>query len=466
VITKKVVTYGDKPLSAAHISERVDALFVKFRQQLDAMVDSLGDAGVSAASFAEFTSSLRVASAAASLEALVTVMEAADPITPSIDHEGRTLRFRGVSTKQWLTPFGLATDGRGYCASDEGASGAVPLDAMLGMTGRYMTPEVEEMVAFACSAMTPCEGEQITSKALPDAPSSTAIKRTIRDVGGFFEENKAAVEKRLASEKPLSEEGSNLVVSWDGVMVPIRGVGETVWKEAGVGRVSVYGEPGSEDGHPPMIDSRYFARMPESGMTTLIDEVAACVSDTCSRQSFNHVAVICDGKDSIWNSAANRPELDGAVFILDFYHASESLSDVATAIFGEGTEEADRWFRRRRERLLLDDDAVDKLLRTLRRYATILPADSNEHDVVRRAIKHFRKNRRRMRYATFIAMGLPIGSGHVESAAKDIVAHRLKRSGMRWSRTGGQRVLNIRTRVKDGRWDAAWSAYIDSRAAA
>ncbi|MBK8974671.1 MAG: hypothetical protein IPM29_01985 [Planctomycetes bacterium] len=90
-------------------------------------------------------------------------------------------------------------------------------------------------------------------------------------------------------------------------------------------------------------------------------------------------------------------------------------------------------FEKRRERPLLDDNGVDNLLRALKRYAKLLPADSDAHDVVSRAIKHFARNRERMRYGTFLAMGLPIGSGHVESAAKNIVAHRLKRSGMRWS---------------------------------
>ena len=114
----------------------------------------------------------------------------------------------------------------------------------------------------------------------------------------------------------------------------------------------------------------------------------------------------------------------------------------------------------------MDADALTKLLRALRRYQRILPGGSDAADVVRRAIAHFKKNRRRMRYAEFIAQGLPIGSGHVESAAKNLVAQRLKRSGMRWSCVGGQRVLNIRTRVKEDRWNVAWEAYTSARAAA
>lgn len=274
------------------------------------------------------------------------------------------------------------------------------------------------------------------------------------------------VEEHVAATAPLNAEGPSLVVSWDGVMVPVREPDATAWKEAGVGRVSVYGEPDEQDGRPPLLDSRCFARMPEAGMKTLIDEIVSCVATTRAQRPIERVAVICDGKDSIWKAAASCRELDGSVFILDFYHASQTLAGAANAIFGDGTPEARRWFERRRGQLLVDADALTKLLRALRRYQRILPAGSDAADVVRRAIAHFKKNRRRMRYPEFIAQGLPIGSGHVESAAKNLVAQRLKRSGMRWSCVGGQRVLNIRTRVKEDRWDVAWEAYTSARAAA
>lgn len=62
-----------------------------------------------------------------------------------------------------------------------------------------------------------------------------------------------------------------------------------------------------------------------------------------------------------------------------------------------------------------------------------------------------------MRCREFVGMGLPIGGGHVETVAKSIVGQRLKRSGVRWSTDGGQRVLILRTLVKDGRGLAAWA---------
>ena len=62
------------------------------------------------------------------------------------------------------------------------------------------------------------------------------------------------------------------------------------------------------------------------------------------------------------------------------------------------------------------------------------------------------------------SLGLPIGSGPVESACKNIVNARLTRSGMRWSMEGGQNVLNLRVHLKSDRWDPAWSAYLNRAA--
>jgi hypothetical protein len=47
-------------------------------------------------------------------------------------------------------------------------------------------------------------------------------------------------------------------------------------------------------------------------------------------------------------------------------------------------------------------------------------------------------------------LGLPIGSGFVEVADRNILKARLKRSGMLWSH-GGQHVFDLRASLKSGR---------------
>ena len=69
---------------------------------------------------------------------------------------------------------------------------------------------------------------------------------------------------------------------------------------------------------------------------------------------------------------------------------------------------------------------------------------------------YFKRNGKRMHYATFRARGWPIGSGPIEAACKTLIKTRLCRSGMRWTRPGGQHILNLRVYVKSNRWDNAW----------
>ena len=79
---------------------------------------------------------------------------------------------------------------------------------------------------------------------------------------------------------------------------------------------------------------------------------------------------------------------------------------------------------------------------------------------IRKVLGYFRNNRRRMNYYHLAEEGYPIGSGEVEAANKMLVTHRLKRSGQRWGRDGGQGVLAFRALLKSDRFDRAWSMIV------
>ena len=56
-----------------------------------------------------------------------------------------------------------------------------------------------------------------------------------------------------------------------------------------------------------------------------------------------------------------------------------------------------------------------------------------------------------MDYPAIRRLGLPIGSGAVESSAKHVVQHRMKRAGQRWSDRGGRAMLALRAHTAPGR---------------
>ena len=60
-----------------------------------------------------------------------------------------------------------------------------------------------------------------------------------------------------------------------------------------------------------------------------------------------------------------------------------------------------------------------------------------------------------MQYRDFQMAGLPIGSGTVESSAKQ-TKHCVSAAGMRWSRQGLENILPLRTALMSGSFDAFW----------
>ena len=64
----------------------------------------------------------------------------------------------------------------------------------------------------------------------------------------------------------------------------------------------------------------------------------------------------------------------------------------------------------------------------------------------------FKYNKDMMHYNKYREMKLPIGSGTIESACKNVIGGRLKGGGMTWSLSGADGMLQIRSSVESGRF--------------
>ena len=65
-------------------------------------------------------------------------------------------------------------------------------------------------------------------------------------------------------------------------------------------------------------------------------------------------------------------------------------------------------------------------------------------------LRYYKNNEERMNYPEYIKMGLPIGSGAVESGHKYVLQKRLKLSGQHWERECGSRMAKLRAGYKTG----------------
>lgn len=146
------------------------------------------------------------------------------------------------------------------------------------------------------------------------------------------------------------------------------------------------------------------------------------------------------------------------IFVLDFLHVLERLWLAAHAFFGEGTPEAENWVRK--HALMVLRGEVSQVIKGMRQSATKRRLKGSIGKSVRNAATYFRKNRHRMRYNVYLAKGLPIASGAVEGACKNLVKDRMERSGMRWQIVGAEAVIKLRAIFLSGDMGEYWNFHM------
>lgn len=413
-------------------------------------------------------------------EGLRTWLATAETDADTLDMDGVTYRYKLDSEKEFLTPGGIVRLVRRVYQPDAGGKCYVPLDAAWGMEGHFATVEVRDAALYAVALGTPQEAETLLAKCALFQPSATAIKRMAKQMGQWLEEYEDDVLAEIREEEAIPEGTRVLCASLDGVNVllsepgkkkgrpnerPHEGVSRetpspTCYKNAMVGSVSFYGEVPEGKVSPGRLASRYAARMPEDRAPTLKAKFERELHETESRLDDDVVRIVlCDGARGLWSYLDETPQYVGYEKLVDYHHTTEHLSKAAEAIFGKGSAKAQHWYDKYCSKLKGEDGAAGRVLRSLDYYGRTMRLSKSRREVLDRERTFFARNGHRMDYARFRENGWPIGSGPVEAACKSVVKTRLARSGMRWSRSGGQHILSLRTYVKSNRWDAMWTQY-------
>jgi hypothetical protein len=164
------------------------------------------------------------------------------------------------------------------------------------------------------------------------------------------------------------------------------------------------------------------------------------------------IALLGDGADWLWKHMTacfpNGRE------VLDFYHCSEHLYEVAKAQYGEKSSEGLEWVEATLCRLFYGE--VGHAIAGLRR---MKPKTSQAEDLIRKLIGYLKKHRKRFNYRSLRLGGFPIGSGGIESANKFICHTRMKRSGAWWVKVTGNSMLRIRCAIYNGTYDEVFQHY-------
>ncbi len=285
--------------------------------------------------------------------------------------------------------------------------------------------------------------------------SESTVRRATEGAGGAHVEIQRAAAQTLMKELPEAPPGPPVQqISVDGAMVPLVGGQWAEVKTLALGTVKQRVVKGEQEVYAEEIS--YFSRLADHESFRW-----QAVVETHRRGTENagKVGAVNDGAE--WEQGFVDYHRPDAVRILDWGHATEHLSAAAQAVFGAGTTETSEWLGVQLRELKHGDP--EKVLGGLRRLRDgLLARAEGERDegvlkVVTDSLEYLEKRRDQIRYAEFLAAGLPIGSGAVESGNKLVVEARLKGSGMHWAREQVNPMVALRNVVCSDRWDEAWA---------
>jgi hypothetical protein len=178
--------------------------------------------------------------------------------------------------------------------------------------------------------------------------------------------------------------------------------------------------------------------------------VMALIKADAERRDPQHrklLVVLLDGALGLWNLATKLfKEWKHVTCVLDIMHVVGYLWTAANALFREESQEGKRWVQQTLTELLRG--RVGYVIGGLRQILTKRQLRKSGRETLQKVITFVDNHRRWMQYDVYLAGGLPVGTGVVESACGSVVKHRMEGEGKRWSLEGAEAILALRSLKK------------------
>jgi hypothetical protein len=364
---------------------------------------------------------------------------------------------------------GEVTVQRAYYYCHRCGAGLFPWDREVGLTPKRLTPGAERAASLA--GLLTDSFEEAAEKVLPELAglrlSETTVQRTTEAagerLGAYLDQGKVLGGPTPWNWHKDAQGKTCAYVSVDatGVRQQASGGGPAEGRMPYVGMVyNPVPELPRGSPHAPPATAKMQARY-VAGLYSL-DELSVVMRRQAGQVGMNRAErwlALTDGGNGLEPFVQKAFPLVEVV-ILDFWHVSDHLGELARTLHPHDEEKAKeqkgQWCN------VLKHEGGRKLIRLLEALPLPerRPALRAKHAEV---LGYLKNNVSRMDYPAYLANGWLIGSGSVESACKTVVAQRLKLAGMRWREPGTDAVCHLRALYKSERsqWELFWRRNIN-----
>lgn len=367
----------------------------------------------------------------------------------------KPLESKGKRSRQVVTIVGVLHWKRQVkrCPSGCRNSQVAPLDEVLGLSPNQRTGPHLKRMACVLAVFVPFEiASTLLYMLTGNEVSASSIWNWVQDAGKrAMDRLQVQLEEHANGTEPvmesMSDELQNLVmlIGADGVMVPFRpeqktAKGATRWREIKVGIVARWQKTTSADG-------KHSGRLVQRRVTACLNDIDAfkprLLLLACQQGVTQAPLVVwlSDGGRGFWGAFYDlfHPY---ALGILDFYHAAQNLWKGASAWKDGRSRSARIWFQQARRTLKLGRS--DLILSQLHIALAQTDLSDSQRKSLQSTYDYLLKHSSHMHYHHYQRLGIPIGSGFVESACKWLIQQRFKGVGMRWSEDGFNHLLHLR----------------------
>jgi hypothetical protein len=229
--------------------------------------------------------------------------------------------------------------------------------------------------------------------------------------------------QRLEIVNPIDDQAS---LSTDGVYILIR---DEDWKEVkitAVSKVTLSPRPADQ------VTTHHAAHEPVIGLSQHSYQATLDDANVMTRWQFAEALrrglLTCHVLTSVndgasWIERITQTNFPNVVQIVDWSHAAQHIYSAAKLNWPDQPDTVNAWSHPQLNKLWSGQPLA--VASALARLSSSKAAQS---------ASYFSNNAKRMDYPRFRANGFPIGSGTVESAAKNVIQHRLKRPCPGWRR--------------------------------
>jgi hypothetical protein len=221
-------------------------------------------------------------------------------------------------------------------------------------------------------------------------------------------------------------------------------------------------QPGQRNGKRPREwkEMRLIAAQARDSATTVYAATFGSVAETgrrwghCARQAGwglkSRIHAVGDGADWIRRQSREVFREQGN-FLCDFYHVSEYLGAAAVTC---RSHQPGLWRRTQQKRLRRG--AVQKVLQALEPHLES-SGTIDEEAPVRNSYRYLNNRLDCLDYPRALKLGLPIGSGMIESGHRHVLHARLKKAGTAWLPNHADQIAHLRVLRANRQWASLWN---------